>query len=147
MPQKRQIRFDVRLIGNPTLDGNDATATPIIAQPATNAKNTPTDHQPNPTVNSAQKPTSFLETSSTHKPARSSQESERTSKDNFIVPDSKNRSHSLGLSGLSEMYSSRPRCSRVLDEDLHGMISDYKALCKTCVLSDYGMERGITFMI
>ena len=129
------------------LEENDATATQSIAQPATDQTNTPTDHHPKPTVNSAQKQTSLLETSSTHKQGRSSLEFERTSKDNFIVPDSKNHSHSLGLSGLSKMYSSRPRFSGELDQDLHGMISDYKALCTTCGLSDYDMAKGITFML
>lgn len=85
--------------------------------------------------------------SSTHEQARSSQESERTSKDNFIVPDSNIHSHRLSLSGLSKIYSSRPPFSGELDQDLHGMISDYRALCTTCGISDYDMVRGITFML
>ena len=129
------------------LDRNNPTATPITARPTTDREHTPTEPQPKPTVNSAQKHTDFPETSSTHKQIQNSQESERTSKENFIVPDSKNHSHSLGLSGLSKMYSSRPRFSGELDQDLHGMISDYRALCATCELSDYDMARGITFML
>ena len=54
---------------------------------------------------------------------------------------------SLGLSGLSKVCQGRAKFSGGLDEDLEGIIQVYKALARTCELTDEELALGVPMIL